>query len=82
VIATSAEREHAGRPVSPAPSCSASASGASRLCELLGGHGRSRRATRHVEDVQMSSEPTIAIGRSRPGLLDSSLPVETASKPM
>ena len=30
----------------------------------------------------MTSEPMIAIGRSRPGFLDSPLAVETASKPM
>ena len=32
--------------------------------------------------VEISSEPMMAIGRSRPGLFDSSEPVETASKPM
>ena len=32
--------------------------------------------------VQMTSEPTIASGRSRFGFFASSAPVETASKPM
>ena len=32
--------------------------------------------------VAITSEPTMAMGRSRLGSLHSSLPVETASKPM
>jgi hypothetical protein len=84
VIATRAPNAvTAAAPVMPAPASSAWASGASLACSSLAGSTPTAVTdTSTYTMVAISSEPQIAIGRSLLGFLASSLPVETASKPM
>ena len=49
---------------------------------LIGATPMAATATRTYKIVEITSEPTMAIGRSRLGFFDSSEPVVTASKPM
>jgi hypothetical protein len=67
----------------PAPASSAWASGASLArSSLAGSTPTAVTDTSTYTTVAISSEPQIATGRSLLGFLASSLPVETASKPM
>jgi hypothetical protein len=84
VMATRAPKAtSAAAQLMPAPSSRAKASGASLSWSSLAG-----RIPTVVTDtstytmVAISREPQMAMGRSRLGFLASSLPVETASKPM
>ena len=67
----------------PAPSSSAVASGASAPLSLSNGSApTATTATAMYRVVAMTSEPTMAMGRSLPGLRVSSPEVDTASNPM